>query len=78
MDRNEDTHAELEVDPDLGSWGRTASPYLIESQIEDYGRFARGSHNVTGWKRAVAYVVALTFLLPFLFALVSFFVNVLG
>ncbi|MGQ0824089.1 MAG: hypothetical protein ACT4OX_03475 [Actinomycetota bacterium] len=46
-----------------GPWTRTNSPYLIESQIEDYGRFVRGLRHASPGRRAVAraFVILLIF-----------------
>ncbi len=57
--------------PELGSWVRTSSPYLVESRIEDYGRFARGVRSARGWRRVAGYALFVIFTLPLFAAVVS-------
>ena len=46
--------------PDLGPWVRRKSPYLIESEIEDYGRLARSvSYMSPGMQRVVRVLIVL-------------------
>lgn len=61
--------------PELGSWVRTSSPYLIESRIEDYGRFARGLRTARGWRRAAGYALLAIFTIPIAVAVVSMLLN---
>ena len=43
--------------------------WTFEGYIERLGAFSRGASRATGWKRAVALVVALAILLPFALAI---------
>ena len=45
-------------------WARTRSPYLIESRIEDFGRFARGLKRAPRWARVVAYGLMMLWAVP--------------
>lgn len=52
--------------------------WTVEGEIERAGAFARGSHHVHGWRRGVAVVIALVFLLPVAFEVVSWALFMLG
>ena len=67
-----------EPGPEPQGWELRHSPYTFEGRIEGLGRFASGSHRVPGWRRWVAVVLALSFLLPVALGLVGYVVSLLG
>lgn len=65
-------------EPEPRGWELAHNPHTFEGQIEGLGRFASGSRRVSGWRRWVAVVLAVSFLLPAGLGLIAFAVRLLG
>jgi hypothetical protein len=52
--------------------------WTVEGEIERLGAFSRGSHHVRGWRRAVAVLLALIFILPLAYTVLAFALGALG
>jgi hypothetical protein len=52
--------------------------WTFEGEIERFGAFARGSHRVSGWRRTLAVIVALSILVTFVVGVVLLLASVIG
>lgn len=56
-------------------WELENAPFTFEGQIEGLGRFGRGVGSASPRMRVVATLVALTFIIPFVFYFVSWAID---
>lgn len=56
-------------------WELQNAPFTFEGQIEGLGRFGRGVGSASRRMRVVATVVALTFIIPFVYYFVSWAID---
>ena len=52
--------------------------WTVEGYIERLGAFSRGASRATGWKRTVAFIVAVAMLVPIVAGLIVYSVRFLG
>jgi hypothetical protein len=52
--------------------------WTFEGEIERFGAFARGSHRVSGWRRRLAVIVALSILVTFVVGVVRHLASIIG
>jgi hypothetical protein len=60
----------VNIDDGVGFPEFEHNQWTFEGEIERLGAFARGSHRVSGWRRTLAVVVAVPFLVTFVVGLV--------